>query len=89
MYTSEMASAEKTRPKSGDKVVLADLPPGLFDDLPSEDQQAITHVVGKPILLTGYDEDGRAELEIRDDAADFRFICVSPECISKAVSLKR
>jgi hypothetical protein len=41
-------------------------------------------VVGKPILLTGYDEDGRAELEFQDGSADFHFIYVSPEFIRKA-----
>jgi len=81
----EMTSAENIRPKPGDAVVLTDVPPGLLDGLPIEDQQAITQLVGKPILLTGYDEDGTAELEIRDDGADFRFIYVSPEFIRKAV----
>ncbi len=83
-----MTSAENIGPKPGDTVVLTDVPPGLLDGLPTEDQQAITQLVGKPILLTGYDEDGRAELEIRDvrdDGADFRVIYVSPEFIRKAV----
>ena len=86
MYTSDMASADNTRSKPGDKVVLIAVPPGMLDDLPTEDQKAITEVVGKPILLTGYDEDGRAELEFQDDdSADTHFIYVSPEFIRKAV----
>jgi len=85
MYTSEMASADNTRPKPGDKVVLIAVPSGMLNDLPPEDQKAITKVVGKPILLTGYDEDGRAELEFQDDSADTHFIYVSPEFIRKAV----
>ena len=85
MYTSEMASADNTRPKPGDKVVLIAVPSGMLNDLPTEDQKAITKVVGKPILLTGYDEDGRAELEFQDDSADTHFIYVSPEFIRKAV----
>jgi len=85
MYTSEMMSAECPRPKPGDKVVLIAVPPGMLDDLPSEDQQARMQLVGKPILLTGYNESGRAELEFRIGSADFRFICVSPEFIRKAV----
>ena len=80
-----MMSGENTRPKAGDKVVLTAVPPGMLDDLPTEDQQAIAEAVGKPILLTGYDEDGRAELEVQDASADFRFIHVSPEFIRKAV----
>jgi len=89
MYTSEMTSAENTRPRPGDNVMLIAVPPGFLHDLPSEDQQAITQVVGKPILLTGYDEDGRAELEFQDNNAVTHFIYVSPEFIRKAVEPKR
>jgi hypothetical protein len=85
MYTFKMMSGENTRPKAGDKVVLTAVPPGMLDDLPTEDQQAITEAVGKPILLTGYDDDGRAELEVQDASADFRFIYVRPEFIRKAI----
>jgi hypothetical protein len=46
-------------------------------------------VVGKLILLTGYDEDGRAELEFQDDNAVTHFIDVSPEFIRKAVEPQR
>ena len=44
----------------GDSVVLIAAPPGLLEGLPSEDQEAISEVIGKPIQLVGYD-DGRAE----------------------------
>jgi hypothetical protein len=53
-------------PKAGDTVVLTSLPPGLIDDLPREDQRVIKAIVGKPVLLVEYDEDGRAELEFED-----------------------
>ena len=71
--------------EAGDKVVLIAVPPGMVDGLPTEDQQAITQLAGKPILITGYDESGRAELEFHIGSADFRLICVSPEFIRKAV----
>jgi len=58
--------------------VLTEVPQGLLDDLPSEDQQAICEIVGKPILLVEYDEDGRAELEFRDRDGNFHFIYVNP-----------
>jgi hypothetical protein len=54
------------RPRPGDKVVLIEVPPGLLDDLPTEDRKAISNVVGKPIVLNEYDDDGRAELEFND-----------------------
>jgi hypothetical protein len=47
-------------------VVLNALPPGLIEDLPEEDQDAISDVVGKPIEFVGYDDDGRAELTFVD-----------------------
>jgi hypothetical protein len=52
--------------KPGEWVVLTEVPPGMLDDLPLEDQQAIVEVVGKRIVLRGYDDDGRAELEFED-----------------------
>ena len=47
-------------------VVLITVPPGLLDGLPAEDQRAITAIIGKPVMLVGYDEDGRAELYFAD-----------------------
>jgi hypothetical protein len=47
----------------GAKVVLVNLPAGLLDGLPEEGQKAIAAIVGIPVSLAGYDEDGRAELE--------------------------
>ena len=79
-----MSDDRKTRnekPRSGQKVVLIGLPEGFIDDLPEDDQRAITAVLGKPIILNGYDEDGRAELEFTDNQdvihtiyVDLRFI---------------
>ena len=60
-----------TRPKPGETVVLTTVPPGLLDGLPQEDQNAINAILGKPVLLVGYDEDGRAELSF-DDPFDVR-----------------
>jgi hypothetical protein len=85
VYTSKMTSAENMKPRPGDAVVLTQVPPGMLDDLPSEDQEAITRVVGKPILLSGYDEDGRAELEFQDRNGNFHFIYVGPEFVRRAV----
>jgi len=54
------------RPKPGQTVVLKALPPGFIDDLPDEDQRAISAMVGKPIMFNKYHRDGRAELEFAD-----------------------
>jgi hypothetical protein len=59
------------RPSPGETVVLTCIPPGLLDGLPQEDQNAIMAMIGKPVLLVGYDEDGRAELHF-DDPFDVR-----------------
>jgi hypothetical protein len=58
---------QREKPKAGDTVLLKGLPPGFVDDLPPSEQIAITKVVGTPVLLLRYDEDGRAELEFRDE----------------------
>jgi hypothetical protein len=57
---------ELGRPQAGEKVVLVAVPPGFLDDLPDEDQRAINEIVGKPVLLVGWDENGRAELHFDD-----------------------
>ena len=59
--------------------MLTRVPPRLLEDLPLEDQQAISEVVGKPVQLNEYDEFGRAELEFKDSSGNFHFIYVSPE----------
>jgi hypothetical protein len=67
--------------KSGGSVVLTEVPPGMLDDLPLEDQQAILEVVGKPIALKGYDDHGRAELEFIDRNQISHVIFVAPRFI--------
>jgi len=77
-------------PKPGETVILKSVPPGLLDGLPEEDQRAIRTIVGKPVLLLGYDEDGRAELHF-DDPVDgvagtwshTHSIWVSPEFVER------
>ena len=68
-------------PKAGDKVRLTELPPGLLDDLPVEDQRAISEIVGKPILLVRLEDDGRAELRFVDSEGDVHFIYVNAKFI--------
>jgi hypothetical protein len=58
-----MTESGTKRPKPGTRVVLTELPPGLSNGLPIEDQRAISEAVGRPVLLNEYDEDGRAELQ--------------------------
>lgn len=78
-----------TNLKAGAIVVLKPLPPGLLEGLPVEDQRAIRAIVGRPVLLRGYDEDGRAELYFPDPFSHetehythTHIIYVAPEFIS-------
>jgi hypothetical protein len=83
-------SVRDNRPSPGETVVLTSIPPGLLDGLPREDQNAIVAMIGKRVLLVGYDEDGRAELHF-DDPFDVRTdayshshsIWVAPEFIER------
>jgi hypothetical protein len=81
LYTAEMGDAKNIKPKPGDQVVLAEIPSGLLDGLPSEDQDAIREIVGKPIRLEEYDDAGRAELAFRDRNGHLHYIYVSPQFI--------
>lgn len=76
----------------GDMVILVAVPPGFLDGLPDEDQRAICAMVGKPVQLIGWDEDGRAELHFDDpfatrthDCRDTHSIWVGPEFIARHV----
>ena len=72
------------KPKPGESVVLTQIPQGMLDDLPPEDQRAIIEVVGKPILLNEYDDAGRVELEFKDSEGQIHYIFVAPEFIRAA-----
>jgi hypothetical protein len=54
-------AAEHGKPNPGENVILTAIPPRLLDGLPDEDRRAIRAIVGKPVLLVGNDEKGRAE----------------------------
>jgi hypothetical protein len=71
-------ASDKQDPAPGQSVVLKELPQGLLDSLPIEDQNAISEVVGKPVRLNDYDSDGRAELEFVDRQRVLHFIYVDP-----------
>jgi hypothetical protein len=74
------------RPKPGDTVVLAKMPHRLLNGLPIKDQRAIRDVIGKPIRLNNYDDDGRAELQFTDQEGEVHFIYVNPNSIKAAKS---
>ena len=76
-------------PKPKDFVILTKLPPGFVDDLPKSDQIAIREIVGKPVLLESYDEDGRAELYFTDAEGTFHWIYVNPIFIRSAERKKQ
>ena len=72
------------KPRPGEYVILKTLPPGLSDGLPLRDKRAITAIVGKPVVLVGYDDVGRAELEFVDKRGDNHSIWVGRKFIESA-----
>lgn len=75
---------EPRKPRPGEKVVLTSVPPGLLRGLPTEDQEAISQIVGKPVTLLEYDADGRAELEFVSADGHIHSIWVDPRFIEMA-----
>jgi len=69
-------STNDAKPQPGELVILTRIPPGLLEGLPSEDQHALADVIGKPVLLSEYDDTGRAELEFKDDEGIIHYIYV-------------
>ena len=72
---------QKFRP--GDVVLLTALPVGFIDDLPEEEQRAISARIGRPILLLKYEQDGRAALEFMDKDDGIHTLYVAPKFIRK------
>lgn len=79
-----MRHPSQNRPKPGARVVIVKEPPDIMLGLPDHARIAISEILGKPILLTGYDADGRAELEFRDRNRSMHFIYVDPIYIKAA-----
>ncbi len=67
------------RPKPGEPVILREMPPGLLDGLPAEDQEAIRNALGTPVVLNEYDDLGRAELQFPARDGVIHFIWVDPK----------
>jgi len=65
-------------------VVLAKEPPDLLLGMAEKDRNAISGILGKPVLLVDYDADGRAELEFTDHNKSIHFIYVDPIYIKPA-----
>jgi len=78
-----MRSRDKL-PKPGDTVVLIGLSPGFLDDLPDEDKKAVSEIIGKPVRLNEYEEDGRAELEFKDGDGNLHFVYITPNFVRPA-----
>lgn len=76
-----MSDRRVRKPKPGEMVTFTRVPPGLLDNLPQGDQEAIRQIVGKPVRLEAYDEDGRAELMFVDSGNVIHFIYVDERFI--------
>ena len=78
VYTSHM------KPNPGEIVILTAIPRGMLDDLPEDDQRAIKEIVGRPVLLSEYDDVGRAEIEFTDRSGQLHSLFVAPEFIARS-----
>jgi hypothetical protein len=75
--------------KPGQKAIVTGLPKGFLDNLPQEDQAAITAILGKPIRFRGFDDAGRAELEFREADGTLHFIYLAQQFIGPATRRRR
>lgn len=78
---TDQTNNPRKKPKPGQKVILNELPPGFVDDLPLEDQRAISEVLGKGVSLNRFEEDGTAELEFTDGEGVIHTLYVDPKFI--------
>jgi len=70
------STSKQSSLKSGASVILEELPPGLLDGLPEEDQKAISAIVGVPIRFLTFDKDGRPELQFVEEHGTIHSIFV-------------
>jgi len=68
----------------GDSVVLTEIPLGLLDGLPEDDQQAIVEAADHPMLLCEYSDGETAELRFADARGYIHFIYVHRKHIRPA-----
>ena len=80
-YPSTLMTYSPNCPQPGERVILSSAPAELLAGLPQEDQSAISDVVGKPVLLVGYDDHGRAELQFTGSNGTVHFIYVQPTLV--------
>ena len=73
------SGTEKTA--EGQEVIVTALPQGFIDDLTDEDQRALIDVIGRPVVLRGHDEDGKAEIEFTDQEGTLHTIYLDPKFI--------
>jgi hypothetical protein len=73
---------------AGDPVVVTHLPAGWLDDLPPEDQAAITAILGRRIQFSEYDadHDGYVEVVFVDDRGQTHFMNVRAELVRRVVT---
>jgi hypothetical protein len=77
-------SEQPKNPKAGEMVILTGLPSGFVNDLPKEDQLAISGMVGKAMRLNRYADDGSAELEFVEEDGTIHFIYVNASFVKSA-----
>lgn len=68
----------------GDHIRIIEIPEGLPEGLPEEDQVAIYAQVGKVLVVQGFEMDGSAELEFVDDAGHIHTIWINPNYLEKS-----
>jgi hypothetical protein len=73
---------------AGDPVVVTHLPAGWLDDLPPEDQAAITAILGRRIQFSEYDVDheGHVEVVFVDGRGHTHFMNVRAEFVRRVVT---
>ena len=69
--------------RTGEVVVLCDVPPELVRGLPDDDIRAIKAQVGARMEVVGFDSFGNVELEFASSADTFHTVFVSGQILKK------
>ena len=69
--------------RRGDEVTIKRIPESLVRGLPHTDQQAINDCLGKSFKISGFNDQGEAEIEFTDAEDVFHTIWIEAGCLDK------
>lgn len=69
--------------RRGDVVTVESIPESLVRGLPQSDQRAINDCLGRSFKISGFNDQGEAEIEFTEAEDEFHTIWIGTACLRK------